>query len=328
MALRLVFTRFAWSIALGLFWLRADAQSPGSATAANQQEPIQQVNQVPTSAVWLKGMNGGVAFAGIHDSSIGWYQAITPGLSYEFSHRWSTDASFTFYPYRLASNQNPMTSTSEPLVSSNGVIGDTLFGFHGRFNPRGLLTTSTASLTAPTGDKASGLSTGRVTFDLSEHVEKYLRRTGLIVDAGGGDSSTLFNQLVTKDYSSLGPIAHFQAGFGIILPRRMYFRSLAYEQLPLGDQKIYSSLSQPGQPGHPSMEVVTGRKISEDNGFTSSMSIPLTEHWIFQSYYNRSLRFRIDTGYFGFTYVLKGTPIPHRRSLIDRAIREAEGLEP
>jgi len=241
MALRLVFTRFAWSIALGLFWLRADAQSPGSATAANQQEPIQQVNQVPSSVVWLKGVNGGVTFAGIHDSSIGWYQAITPGLSYEFSRRWSTDASFTFYPYRLASNQNPMTSTSEPLVSSNGVIGDTLFGFHERFNPCGLLTTSTASLTAPTGDRASGLSTGRVTFDLSEHVEKYLRRTGLIVDAGGGDSSTLFNQLVTKDYSSLGPIAHFQAGFGIILPRRMYFRSLAYEQLPLGDQKIYSS---------------------------------------------------------------------------------------
>ncbi len=274
----------------------------------------------------LHGFNGGVSFAGIHDSSEGWYEALTFGLTYELSPRYSADASFSFYPYRLATNTNPATDQRTRLVPTYVEPGDTLLSVHARFNARRLYSTSTVSLTLPSGDKATGLSTGRVTFDFDEDLESYVHRAILLVNLGGGDSSTLINPLVIKDYSSLGALAHFQAGVGFRLPRSSYFRSTAYEQLPIGDQKIYTTL--PSMPGAPPRTVVTGRNISEDNGFTNSVNVPLTSHLVFQSYYNRSLRLHLDTASVGFTYVFRRSPVLHKHSLIDKALREAEGLAP
>jgi hypothetical protein len=41
-------------------------------------------------------------------------------------------------------------------------------------------------------------------------------------------------------------------------------------------------------------------------------------------YYNRSLRQHLDTVSFGFTFLLRGKP-KNRLSMVDRALREAEG---
>jgi hypothetical protein len=94
---------------------------------------------------------------------------------------------------------------------------------------------------------------------------------------------------------------------------------VAYELLPIGNQKVFPTVSQPGAPFS---SVVAGTGISEDNGFTTSMGIPLADHLIVGGYYNRSLRQHTDAVSFGATYVLRGTL--RRMSLIDRALREAE----
>lgn len=273
----------------------------------------------------LRGFNAGLTSSAVHDSSIGWYSIVTPAVSYTVSPKYSADVSLSIYPYRLAPNENPAATASQRLITTHADLGDTLIGLHGYFSSHAFQHTITASLTAPTGNREDGLGTGRVTFDLRDHIERYLHQTGFVLDLGAGNSSGLFNRLVMDQSSSLGPIAHFQTGIIVWLPGGNYLQSIAYEQLPIGDQKIYGVVSAPGKP---SQTVVTGRSVTEDNGFTTSLGVPLSSHVTLASYYNRSLRLHLDTVSIGLTYVLKGTLPKKTLSLIDRAIREAEGVTP
>ena len=63
---------------------------------------------------------------------------------------------------------------------------------------------------------------------------------------------------------------------------------------------------------------------SEDNGFTTFVGIPLARHVNLSGYYNHSLRQHLDTVSVGVTFILRG-PSKKRLSMIDRALREAEG---
>jgi len=270
--------------------------------------------------------NAGLSFSAVHDSSIGWYDVLTPAISYTFSPHFTADVSASLYPYRLTQNQATNVTASDELLPTHFDAGDTLLGLHGYFSAHTLQHTVTALMTAPTGNRPDGLSTGRVTFDLRDHIERYVGQTGLVLDVGVGDSSGLFNRLVQDQGNTLGPIAHFQTGLILWLPGREYIQSVAYEQLPIGDQKIYATA--PPRPGAPARTVVTGRGVSEDNGFTTSLGIPLTAHLTATSYYNRSLRLHLDTVSVGVTFALRGTPVHRRMSLIDRAIREAESANP
>ena len=290
---------------------------PESPQPANDES----VPRVPGVNTLLRGFNAGMTFSQAHDSSAGWYNVITPAVSYTISLHYSADASASIYPYRLVQNQNPATLMTERLISNLGDAGDTFVGLHASFNPSTLRNTTSFTFTIPTGDRSNGLGTGRFTFDLSDHIEHSFQRSGVILDLGGGDSSGLFNRLVTKEENSLGALAHFQTGAFVYLSRGIRFQSTAYELLPIGHQTVYTAVSPPGVP---SLPAISGNGLSEDNGFTTSLSIPLSDHFTLWGYYNRSLRQHTDTVSTGITYVIRGASIKRELSLIDRALREAE----
>jgi len=77
----------------------------------------------------------------------------------------------------------------------------------------------------------------------------------------------------------------------------------AYEQLPLGDQKIYTSKTRKKV----TTTVVTGHNVSEDNGFNAAFDATIDRHTVFSSYYSRSLRLHTDTVSVGITYYLRST---------------------
>ena len=79
-----------------------------------------------------------------------------------------------------------------------------------------------------------------------------------------------------------------------------------------------------GNPQPPTTVATTVTTVAEDNGFTTFLGIPVNSHVLLSGYYNRSLRQRLDTVSFGVTFVLRGAP-KKRLSLIDKALREAEG---
>jgi hypothetical protein len=300
-------------------------------------ENIQAIPRVPGVSTVLDGFNAGVTYSGVHSSSVGWYSMVTPAISYTFSERYSADASTSIYINRLIANTDPATSATQPLVTDGVDPGDTLIDFHATFYPGSLTDIITASLIAPTGNRSKGLGTGQVAYDFNNHTERYYNKLGFLVDLGIGNSSGLFNDLVVKDYTSLGTLAHFQAGAVLWLPRRTYIEAVAYEQLPLGSQTVYRSVER-GEDVRANKEnggggtdapvpppvAVTVSTASEDNGFTTFAGIPLTDHITLSGYYNRSLRQRLDTVSAGVTFVLRSKPGKRSLSMIDRALREAE----
>ena len=301
----------------------AQVRSPDAPATAERVDGLAATVQSTSHAgIWSRNLNAGVSAAGVHDSSAGWYAIVTPFASYDFSTRYSADVSISLYPYLYARKDATGPNAGTRLAFDGGDIGDTLLEAHAVFAPGNYQSLSTVSLTLPSGNHTDGLGTGRVTFSLDERIERYFGQTGLVLDVGGGDSSGLQNRLVTEDDTALGPLGLFQAGLVSWLPHTsMSIQSVAYEQLPIGDQKTYTTLM---RPGFPNITVVSGRKVNEDNGFTTTLYVPLTSRLTLTGSYNRSLRLHLDTVSTGLTFVWKGTPLHKRESLIDRAMREAE----
>ena len=279
----------------------ATAQKTPDASPASLSEQSQ-VGDVPGLAGTVHGINGGCTVSSLHNSVTGWATLATPAIGYSFSDHFNIDVIATVYMYRLAESLSTRPKPNAELVVQRAEVGDVVIGLHGAWSPRFADYQLTGSFTAPTGDVTYGLSTGRVTFDVDNHFERSFGRFTPAVDVGMGDSSALVNPLVTKNYTSLGPLAHFQTGLGLALPHAISFEANAYEQLPVGDQKTYG----PARKGRAT--VVTGHNISEDNGFTAALDIPLDRHTTFSSYYNRSLRIHNDTVAVGITYVLRSAP--------------------
>jgi len=291
-----------------LLTLQAAAQSPRETTPGPQtsssQSPLldaQPVPEVPGLSDTLHGWNAGATFSGVHDSVTGWATLFTPAIGYSFNDVFSIDATIPIYMYRLAESRSTHPKPNAELVNQRGEPGDVVLGFHAQFVPNLFQYQLNGLVTAPSGDEAYGLTSGRVTFDISNHFERTFGRITPNIDIGAGDSSTLVNRTVTKNYTSLGPLAHFQVGLAFDLFRGISFESDAYEQLPIGDQKIY------GPSRHGNATVVTGHNVTEDNGFTNALDVPLNDHITLSGYYSRSLRIHSDTAAVGITFVLRPT---------------------
>jgi hypothetical protein len=288
-------------------------KSTNQQTVAPQSLPADahDVPEVTGLSTSLHGWNGGATLSGVHSSTTGWATVFTPAVGYSFSDTFSIDATIPIYIYRLAQSRVPNPPPAQLLVSQRGETGDVVVGLNAQFAPRPFDYQLTGAFTAPTGDKDYGLSTGRVTFDVNNHFERTFGRFTPNIEIGAGDSSTLVNRVVTKNYTSLGPLAHFQAGLGIDLLRGIVFEADAYEQLPIGDQKIYG----PSHNGRAT--VVTGHNVSEDNGFLSALDVPINSHVTFSGYYSRSLRLYTDTAAIGVSYVLRAAPADKDSSMDD-----------
>jgi len=311
--------------------VRAQVTPQASGSEQSRTEEVENVPRVPGVSTLLGGFNAGVSYFGVHNSAIGWFEVASPAVSYTFSPRFSADASTPIYLRRNVEGNIVPPQTSAPLVLDQDDAGDTLIDFHANFIPLNFMDTVTASLTAPTGNRAVGFGAGQVTYDFDNHLQRYAGQAAFLLDLGVGDSSSLVNSLVTKNYTSVGKLAHFQTGMMVWIFRRYSLQSVAYEDLPFGSQTVYTAVNPPRGAGPPgpggsSTNVITSSGASEDNGFTTSVGIPLMSHLTLSGYYNRSLRQHEDTVSMGMTYVLRGTPIRHKLSEIDRALREAAGV--
>lgn len=303
---------------------RAYGQLAGSGAPASNPGERDNVPRVPGLSSPLRGVNAGLTYAGVHNSQIGWYQVLVPAVSYSFSDHFSADASATVYLRRFVQNPDPFTDPPKKLVLDAVDSGDTMFGLHGSFRPHGFGDTVTAALTVPTGNRTNGLGTGRVTFDFSNHLERFFGNKGLHLDLGMGDSSGVANNLLMRDYNTLGALAHFETGTSLWVHRFGFVQSSIYEQLPIGNQKVYQFVHFGSDTSE--QQVLVSNGVSEDNGLTTLFGVPLTSHVLFSGYYNRSLRQHQDTVSLGMTFVLRSLPGKRRLSMIDRALREAAGL--
>ena len=285
--------------------LHAQAVPATTPIATSAATRTSEVPKVPGLSSFLRGFNAGITLSGLHDAQNGYASLAQPAVGYTFNPVFSLDITVPIYLYRLAAAQDLTLSLAQRTLSPQlAEFGDTLISFHAQFLPRGFDYQATFSATAPTGDLNHGLSSGRATVDFSNHLDHAFRHVSPYAEIGIGDSSTLADQLLNRNFTTLGPLAHFQLGAAFPLMYGVSFATNAYEQLPIGDQKIYETIARSNAP---TISVIAGRGISEDNGFTSTLDIPIRDHTTISGYYNRSLRFHDDTVSFGITFVLRGT---------------------
>jgi len=278
------------------------------------QFPSSDTQEIPNAPGTFHGWNAGLTVSSVHDSVTGLATLATPAVGYSFNDVFSIDATIPIYMYRLADSRLPHPKPDALLVPQRAELADVLVGLHAQFIPHQFQYQLTGAFTAPTGDEAYGLSTGRVTFDVSNLFERTYGRFTPTLEIGAGDSSIFVNRTVTKNYTSLGPLAHFEVGLAVDLLRGISFESDAYEQLPIGDQKIY------GPSRHGNGIVVKGHNVTEDNGFTNALDIPLNRHVTLSGYYSRSLRIHIDSAAVGITFVLR-PPATAEDSSVDSLFR-------
>ena len=254
---------------------------------------------------YQKGFNAALTVSSQHDSASGWSNIFIPNVAYRYDSHFSAEISTPFYNY-IEANTNIGTATNPnyALKTHRLLWGDTTLSFHYDLAVHNfLLYSNSVSFGFATGNSLYGLSNAQTTYDFDNRFELNMPFSPF-VEMGVGDASSLVNQRILRNIITVGPLAHFAVGSTVDLPLNLTFTASAYESLPIGDQKLYDTVTR----GKRTVTTVIGRGVAEDNGFISSLDIPLERHVTLTGFYNRSLREHNDTAGFAFTFLLRPLP--------------------
>jgi hypothetical protein len=252
-----------------------------------------------------RGFNASLGTSSQHDSSNGWSSILNPNMAYRFNKYFSVDAGVPLYGYvNVYSNVATVAKPVYANNSRNGAFGDLAVSFEGDTSFASVGYSGTISLGLPSGNTDYGLGAGQVTYNINNHFDKDIGWFAPDIEMGYGDTSSLVEQRVLKSYVAVGPLAHFQAGASIYLSWNCTFEADAYEELPLAKNIVYSTTGK----GKKKVTTSTNEDPAEDNGFITSLDIPLSRHVTLSGFYNRSLRDHDDLAGFSFTFLLKPPP--------------------
>jgi hypothetical protein len=254
---------------------------------------------------YVRGFNASIGTSSQHDSSDGWSSELSPTVAYRLNKYFSADASALWYMYiNIDANVGTKAKPVFGYTPEKAVFGDTTLSAHLDVTKFTIGYNATVSMGLPSGNTAYGLGAGQVTYNFNNHFEKRLGIFTPDIEMGYGDTSNLIDSRVTKSYISVGPLAHFQAGTSVDLPWNMSFEADAYEELPLAKNIVYSTTGK----GKKKVTTSTNEDPAEDNGFITSLDIPISRHVIMSGFYDRSLIDHDDIGGFSFTFLLRAAP--------------------
>lgn len=222
-------------------------------------------------------------------------------VGYNFSKRFGMDFGVPFY---FSHADGSSTSPS----SSGAGIGDAYLNFRGKFlNPK-LNYGANILVGVPTGNRDKGFSTGRVTVDWTNRIE---RTFGKITPFGelGFANTTGDTRVYTRSYTSLGFVTHVQGGASFALTDKVSVGGSAFAVLPGGDQKIYSKVVNKGKSGASTAShgrsfdqnyiTTGGSDLAKDHGLSTWMDVSPNKYFDISAGYTRSTRFDLNTFSFG-----------------------------
>jgi hypothetical protein len=291
------------------------ASAWGQAVAANEPIELGGVSAAATTndsgpagiVPAMRGFNASLGTSSQHDSSNGWSSLLTPNVAYRLNKYFSADAGVPIYMYiNIDADVGTKAKPVYVYSSKKGVFGDTNLSVHLDASALTIDYNATVSMGLPSGNTDYGLGAGQVTYNINNHFEKLVGIFTPDVEIGFGDTSSLVDSRVLRSYVAVGPMMHFQAGTSLDLPMNITFEADAYEELPLSKDVVFSTTGK----GKKKVTTSTNKAPAEDNGFLTSLDIPLSRHVTLSGFYNRSLRDHDDVGGFSFTFLLKAPPIP------------------
>src|SRR5215831_1760936 len=273
------------------------------------------VVRTPTTLVFasespaeVKGFTfyGGLQGSANSDAQVNRLEA---SAGYNFNRTFGVDFGLPFYFV------NSNFSTDASLNGFRSGLGNAFVNF--RLMPRlaDWHYVSSLMVTAPTGDRDAGFSTGRVTFDWNNFVSRPFSRFTPFGNFGVANtiSDTAF---FSRPFSSLGIVGHFEGGASYRLHRSLSMGVSAYSVVPSGEQKIYSRVAKgqsnnltspanatPGQGKARAFQstavIVDAGDLARDHGFASWLTLYPTSTTYVQAGYHRSVPYSLNTFFFG-----------------------------
>jgi hypothetical protein len=242
-------------------------------------------------------------------NTLGVVTRLDTNAGYQFNSHFSVDGGIPVYFIRPSAASTAATGTR----SANG-IGNVYAQFRLTLASPVLNFASTLTGTAPTGDKATGFSTGSVTVDWSNYFERSFSRLTPFADIGIANSvsDTFF---FVRPYTTLGFVSHFDGGARYRIARALHAGASLYAIEPSGRQTVLSRLFAPQQQAaaagnsgrgnrnqgvFESASVTTGSaEIARDHGFSTWIQISPASTLDLYAGYTRSTQYALDTVFFG-----------------------------
>jgi hypothetical protein len=255
----------------------------------------------------VNGFNFMLDQTGQHNSATGWAYIITPDLSFRFNRHFSVSALVPWYAMLNAFVPKTVDGVKTyPLTEGKNLLGDTITVGTYELPHNNLNYEATASVGFPTGDSRFGLSANTETYNITNHLDYVIGPFDPDIEIGEGNSSNLVNRVVKKPYVAVGPLANFQAGSSVDLPLGLNLDIEAYEELPIGNQNVYGTVTRKNKKGKSvTTQVLEGEGAVEDNGINTELDLPIGTHLMLTGTYERSLRQDLDTAAVGITWVLR-----------------------
>jgi hypothetical protein len=129
-------------------------------------------------------------------------------------------------------------------TSTNG-LGNPYLALHLKYPTSALNFSSALTGAAPLGDSKKGLSTGRATFDWSNHFDHSFSDLTPFVELGIANTIP-DSRLFLRPYTTLGFNTHFQGGASYDVWKFISVGASGYDILPSGQQTVFSRVI-PGQ---------------------------------------------------------------------------------
>ncbi len=258
---------------------------------------------LPVRAESQRGWNFMGRFSGTANSSSSVLK-FDPSAGYVFSSHLEAYGGLPVYFVR----------DSQASRSMSG-IGNLYAGLQGRIDSDVLNYVSTIELSAPTGDRDRGFSTGRMTADWTNRFSRSFSAVTPFASAGIANtiSDTSF---FVRPFTSLGLVTHFEAGAQADLSDTFRAGASGYAIRASGEQRIISRIVERengsanrargrGQSGGRNRvfevqpETLVAAELVDDHGFSAWFGISPRRALNFYAGYNRSVTYNFNSVFFG-----------------------------
>jgi hypothetical protein len=213
------------------------------------------------------GITSYVEFGATTDAD-GQIYEVNTNVGYDFTSHFGLAVGAPIYFVR------PSSTTGG--ASTNG-LGNPYLALHLKYPTSALNFSSALTGAAPLGDSKKGLSTGRGTFDWSNHFDHSFSDLTPFVEVGIANT-TPDSRLFLRPYTTLGFNTHFQGGASYDVWKSISVGASGYDILPSGQQTVFSRVI-PGQanggtvhhgPAFVNNQQTTGSaSIAQDDGFST-----------------------------------------------------------
>jgi hypothetical protein len=225
-----------------------------------------------------RGFAASIPIALTHDSQSGWADVAFITVEYHILPTLSVDATL---PYYLHMNTAPQGR----LIAHDNELGDVIFAGHYSTNFCGFDYTLTGATTAHNGDNSLALGAGRMTGLVANH---FVRSAGYRfmgdADVAYGNSSEMMRQSTRKNYISVGKLGFVQAGGSLMLPRAMSLDAHVYDQVPLGNQVVVSTVVRKN-----GGFTFSNESAADDYGVSAKVGLPITQRFGVAATYTHSV---------------------------------------